>query len=381
MIYITALLLLSISSLCINVRASAEIAAPKNPVRLIFIHHSVGENWLSDTSGGLGIALRDNNYYVSDTDYDWGPDSIGSSTDIGNWWQWFRGPDSARYLGALYAEDKQISEYSRMSNPLVGGENQIIMFKSCFPNSELQGNINDPVPSIDSNPLRGESSGSEFHTVANAKGIYIDLLEYFKTRPDKLFVVITAPPLTDATYAGSARAFNNWLVDSWLKDYTLSNVFVFDFYNVLTTNGGNPDANDLGLETGNHHRWWNGKIQHKTDGDDDADPNTLEYPTGDDHPSAAGNQKATAEFVPLLNYAYARASLTPTTNPPTPTLEDQQTPFTPSPTSSTQEQGDVSLPLENIILVVAAVAIVLTVVSILLLRKRGRHFPPPSQLT
>jgi hypothetical protein len=47
----------------------------------------------------------------------------------------------------------------------------------------------------------------------------------------------TAPPLRDPTYAANARAFNNWLVSEWLANYTYSNVFVFDFYNVLTTNG------------------------------------------------------------------------------------------------------------------------------------------------
>jgi hypothetical protein len=281
----------------------ASVTPPAEPVRLIFIHHSCGSNWLSDGNGGLGIALMDNNYFVSDTNYNWGPDSIGSSTDIGHWWLWFRGPDSAEYLEALYAENGQHSSYSRMSTD-VGGENQIIMFKSCYPNSGLKGDINDPVPAIDDNPLRGESCGSQYHTVANAKGIYIDLLEYFKTRPDKLFVVVTAPPLTDAAYADNARAFNNWLVNDWLTGYDVGNVCVFDFYNVLTTNGGDADTNDLGLESGNHHRLWNGAVQHKTDGDDDANPNVLEYPSGDNHPSKAGNQKATAEFVPLLNSAY-----------------------------------------------------------------------------
>jgi len=296
------LFVITIAALCIEVRAS--INPPAEPVRLIFIHHSTGENWLSDANGGLGIALRDNNYFVSDTNYDWGPDSIGSSTDIGDWWTWFRGPNSATYLGTLYAESEQHSEYSRMSTS-VSGENQIIMFKSCFPNSALQGNINAPIPPIDNNPLRGQSCSSEYHTIANAKGIYIDLLEYFETQPSKLFVVIAAPPLTDATYADNARVFNNWLVNEWLTGYTVGNVFVFDFYNVLTSNGGNANTNDLGSESGNHHRWWNGAVQHKTDGDNDASPNILEYSTGDDHPSTAGNQKATAEFTSLLNNAYS----------------------------------------------------------------------------
>jgi len=125
------------------------------------------------------------------------------------------------------------------------------------------------------------------------------------TRPDKLFVVVTAPPLTDAMYADNARAFNDWLVNEWLANYDVGNVFVFDFYNVLTTNGGDADTNDLGLESGNHHRLWNGAVQHKTDGDDDANANVLEYPTSDNHPSKAGNQKATVEALPLLNNAYS----------------------------------------------------------------------------
>jgi hypothetical protein len=350
---ITAILFLLITaSLCVEVYSS--INPPADPVRLIFIHHSCGSNWLSDSNGGLGIALRDNNYFVSDTNYGWGPDSIGSSTDIGHWWLWFRGPDSTKYLNALYAENGQQSSYSRMSTD-ISGENKIIMFKSCYPNSALKGKIDDPVPPIDSNPLRGQSCGSQYHTVANAKGIYIDLLEYFKTRPDKQFAVITAPPLTDATYADNARAFNNWLVKEWLTDYTVGNVFVFDFYNVLTTNGGDSNTNDTGLEAGNHHRWWNGAVQHKTDGDNDANSNVLEYPTGDNHPSKAGNEKATTEFVPLLNNFHSGFQIipefsdptpSPSSNPsPTPSPESTPTPTpsqqpTISPTSSPQPQPD-----------------------------------------
>ena len=278
-------------------------APPAQPVRLIFIHHSTGQNWLDDGNGQLAIALRDNNYFVSDTNYGWGPDAIGNSTDIGNWWTWFRGSSSTTYLSALYAESGRTFSFSRLSTT-PSGANEIVMFKSCFPNSALQGNVSDPIPAIGNNPLRGEDSGSQYHTISNAKGIYNDLLNYFQTRQDKLFIVITAPPLTDATYSANARAFNQWLMNDWLSGYPYRNVAVFDFYNVLTTNGGNSGTNDLNLATGNHHRWWQGAIQHKTDGDNDANPNVLEYPSGDDHPSQAGNLKATAEFIPLLNVFY-----------------------------------------------------------------------------
>jgi hypothetical protein len=152
---------------------SSNLNPPINPVRLIFIHHSTGENWLNDENGGLGIALRDNNYFVSDTKYGWGPTytdnsgTIGDHTDIGNWWEWFRGPNSSTYLNALYNEGDQHCSYSRLSSA-PSGENEVIMFKSCFPNSALQGDPNDAVPSIDNNPVRGEGSGFEYYTIANA---------------------------------------------------------------------------------------------------------------------------------------------------------------------------------------------------------------------
>jgi len=286
------------------------IAPPDHPVKLIFLHHSSGENWLKDNNGGLGIALRDNNYFVSDTNYGWGPvpqagsDPIGSYTDIGHWWLWFHGPKSAEIMDEVYAESGQHATYSRLATD-PGGKNRIIMFKSCYPNSNLKGNPDDLVPAIDANPLKGLDANSDYHTVANAKGIYIDLLPYFKQHQDTLFVVITAPPVSDGTYSSNARSFNQWLVNDWLKDYPYKNVAVFDFYNVLTTNGGNSKTNDLNRETGNHHRWWQNDIQHRVDlsgGPHD----TTAYATasGDDHPAKAGNQKATSEFLPLLNYAY-----------------------------------------------------------------------------
>jgi hypothetical protein len=93
-------------------------------VKLVFIHHSCGENWLGDGDGGLGIALRDNNYFVSDTNYGWGPDDIGDSTDIGHWWTWFQGPSSATCLGALYTEYGDHSyNYTRLSDPNPSREN------------------------------------------------------------------------------------------------------------------------------------------------------------------------------------------------------------------------------------------------------------------
>ena len=90
--------------------ALAAPTPPVDPVKVIFIHHSCGENWLEDTNGGLGLALESDNYYVNDTNYGWGPDSIGDATDYHNW---FIDSDSSRYLSALYHESGQNSYYTR----------------------------------------------------------------------------------------------------------------------------------------------------------------------------------------------------------------------------------------------------------------------------
>ena len=280
--------------------AAVNTAPPASPVKLIFIHHSTGQAWLDDGHGGLGLALRDNNYFVSDTNYGWGPDGIGDSTDIGNWWTWFRGPSSPTYVSALFSESGQNCSYSRLATD-PGGENEIIMFKCCFPNSQLSG-PDSPVPAIADDPLKGESCGGNDFTVANAKGIYNDLLGYFGAHTDKLFVAIVAPPVSSPDTPGG-RALANWLVDHWLQDpgYSAGNVFVFDYYTVLTSLRGDGGS-DVGLAGGNHDRMWNGAIQHTTS----AGPNHSVYPSagGDSHPNKAGDLKATAEFFPLLNAAY-----------------------------------------------------------------------------
>jgi len=284
----------------------------ETPAKLIFVHHSTGELWLADDHGGLGLELRRNDYFVSDTNYGWGRslppsrgEDIGTTTDIGDWWTWFRGPASDQYMTALYAEsDRHSNGYSRLATD-PGGPNEIVMFKSCFPNSVLRDD-GSPVPPIADNPLKGKAWGGgpgwEVYTVANAKGIYLDLLKYFGAHPEKLFVAVVAPPII-AGDTPDGRKLANWLVHHWLQDagYTTGNVMVFDLYNVLTSKPAGA-ASDVGLASGNHHRLWNGAVQHKADDGRDR----LAYPTSadDSHPNAAGLKKATAEFVPLLNAAY-----------------------------------------------------------------------------
>ena len=296
MAVILAVLFIPISSPCIY---AGHITPPSSAVKLIFIHHSTGGNWLASPNtdqpyGGLGSALMTNNYFVSATNYGWGPYSIGDATDIPDWPDWFTSAESAAILTALFGENSQnvggFGSWPRLATD-PGGENRIIMFKSCFPNSDLFGNPDDPPA----------SEVSYQYTVSNAKAVYNNILTYFQTRQDKLFIVITAPPQNRNDYgadyqtpehrAANARAFNDWLINDWLKGYAYNNVAVFDYYNVLT-----------GAD--NHHRWHNGAVQHSIH----TNFNFSGYPYGewDSHPDTTGQLKATTEFVPLLNYYYNR---------------------------------------------------------------------------
>lgn len=246
--------------------AADSAAPPATPTRLIFIHHSVGGNWLAEGNGNLGNALNTNNYYVSETNYGWDAqpgDNLGDRTNTDNWPEWFT--DSK--MPYVYGSDYHSAYSNNIANP--GGENEIIMFKSCYPQSEVGTSIDDE------------------------KTIYNSLLPYFAAHQDKLFVLITPPGETDVSSYQLTRDLCNWLTDTdngWLKGYTGKNVFAFDFYGVLS-------------ETDSHHRWTGDHIEHVYAADYDG---KSPYHNGDDHPNSIGGQKATLEFLPLLNVAYNR---------------------------------------------------------------------------
>jgi hypothetical protein len=253
-----------------------------NPLQFLFIHHSCGGQLLADVGssqgnqciyvshpngGGLRARLEGIGYQVNEASYG---SIVGDKTDICHWNAKFR-DEMDRILSTKNQDDLLPEDV----------KNNIVAFKSCFPNNHFTGAGEEP----------GDPDSCQL-TLANAKAAYQAILPYFEQNPDVLFVAFTAPPLAKTPgfkgfvkkilkgspeHPDLARQFNNWLGDrdnGWLAGYNLPNVAVFDHYDVLTGNGKS---------------------------------NWLAYPTGggyDSHPSSEGNSAAAEAFIPFIQEAW-----------------------------------------------------------------------------
>jgi len=183
--------------------------------QLLFIHHSVGENWLNegglkDSLAGLGVGVHSVTY---------GSD-IGQDTDMSDWVSKFN-----RYF-------EKMLKYDIKPDILYPGdmENDIIMFKPCFPNSDIGAEGTPP-----GNPLEKD------RTVWNYKSVFAHLKEQFSKAPGKSFIYVTAPPLvpteTSVENANRAREFNDWVKNDFVADYMkrtgMENFRVFDLFDIL----------------------------------------------------------------------------------------------------------------------------------------------------
>ncbi|MBI2896588.1 MAG: hypothetical protein HYY06_23730 [Deltaproteobacteria bacterium] len=271
---------------------------PAVSLRLLFIHHSCGGQLLAPVGGNVGDCciyrshpnggglrphLEQNGYEVHEASYG---SRIGHDTDLFDWLPKFR-DTMDDVLTCSHQNDRYPDS----------GRNQIVVFKSCFPNSSFVGDGAPP-----GKPLGPELTGW------NARATMTAVLAELAKKPGVLFVYVTAPPIAPTvprrpawkvlarTLLGSsktdranllagaaiARRFNDWVrsPDGWLHGYPHSNVVVFDYFDVLT---------------------------------DSSASSLLRYPTGEDgsdsHPSAEGNALAARALVPLMNQAVRRAGL------------------------------------------------------------------------
>jgi hypothetical protein len=230
----------------------------------VFVHHSVGYNWLYD--GELSNYLAKAGFNVHDTDYgdnvpgtpDPNHNPIGDFTDVSDWYFWFH-----NHLEGLLGWECPS-----------GQSNQIVMFKSCYPNSAIYEEGTAP----------GDPT-NENATTWNYNAAYVSLTNIFAKNSNTLFIAVTAPPMKpgdgyNKQDAGRGRYFFKWLRIDYVSNYRnltgLRNVAVFDLLDILAVQESKPRGANA-LAPG--------------------------YRTRDSHPNAKGGKAATGAFLPWLRNA------------------------------------------------------------------------------
>lgn len=241
---VLALVMASLPGGALSAALAGDISPADTTDDLVFIHHSCGQNWLDDSLNDALVAKdyideRNDITYGTDVAPDSGrPDSLGSvpgdNTNMNHWVLWFND-----YL-------QGVKSYGAAT-----GFNRIIMFKSCYPISNVTDDGTEPGdPFSDSQTIANYKAvyrhpGGSGNTYSYDGYTYKPLEDIFAENPNILFIPVTAPPrhyspsdATDDAEAHRARLFNNWLKNDWLAAYKaahpgLNNVAVFDWFNLL----------------------------------------------------------------------------------------------------------------------------------------------------
>ncbi|MBI2299653.1 MAG: hypothetical protein HYU66_12055 [Armatimonadetes bacterium] len=198
---------------------------------LFFLHHSVGDGLVVagnmraavaayNTANGTNFTFWDHGYngdglrnaagVSTGTNYDVPDDNL----DPDGYFRLWTGTDAAAVA----------------CRNLILNNHQVIVFKSCFTTSTI----------------------ADAAELQNRQDWYLAMRNFFDTRPDRLFIVVTAPPVhhldTTTTQADYSRALAGWLSSStFLSGHP--NVRCFDLFDRLANvDDGSATANMLRTE-------------------------------------------------------------------------------------------------------------------------------------
>lgn len=182
---------------------------------LFFLHHSVGNGLVVEgnmrgtievynSAHGTHYGLWDHGYN-SDGLRNPAGEETGINYDIPD--------DNTDPDGLFYLWTSSSAEYAACRERILANH-QVIAFKSCYPASHIY----------------------DGDTLATYKNYYLVMREFFNLYPERLFVVMSTPPLhrldTNTNEAYYARSFANWLKSSdYLSGHT--NIVCFDLFDHL----------------------------------------------------------------------------------------------------------------------------------------------------
>ncbi len=217
-------------------------AAPADLTNLFFLHHSTGNGfveagdmrgWLAtyNTTNSTSYELWDHGY-----NYEGLRNAAGTWTGVG-----YTIPGDNTDPDGLHT----LWTTNNGARATIVTDHQVIAFKSCYPASAIP----------------------DAATLNQYKQYYREMRTYFDAHPERLFVVMSTPPLhrlsTDLTEADNARAFADWLSSGdYLTGHT--NVVCFNLFDMLArANDGSATRNMLRFDYEQSH------------GDGDSHPNAL----------------------------------------------------------------------------------------------------------
>lgn len=257
---------------------------------LFFLHHSTGQGFISQGSMRAWLSSYNSahgTHYVF-WDHDYNSPGLRRPTGALAGWSYNIPNDNTDPIG-LHA----LWTTANAARDSILHNHEVIAFKSCFPASAIA------TPQL----------------LAQYKTWYLAIRGVLDQHPDKVFVVMSTPPLhrlaTNLTEADNARAFAEWLKSTeFLQGHP--NIVVFDLFDILAAPNvpGNSTRNMLRYEY------------------------ELNHSSNDSHPNPAAN----AVVGPLLASALVTASnhVTPVPLPetPRPSLGLSPNPFNPATVAS-----------------------------------------------
>lgn len=241
----------SLASRVKAVRDQDAIQSTDDFTNIVFLHHSVGKNLIQQ--GAVRERFSQAGYEFWDHGYNF---STGLVRPGGNrtGYSYVIPDDNTDPDGLAKVFEQRV--YAVPLNAFSGLlQHDVIAFKSCFPVSDI----------------RSDEQLEEY------KAHYLRIRKVVDAHPDRIFIVVTQPPLnpaaTDPGGAVRARALANWLTSGeFLNGHP--NLFAFDFFGYLAE--GDPAASDFNMLRAEYREG------------------------GDSHPNELANQEVAPIFIDFI---------------------------------------------------------------------------------
>jgi len=193
----------------------------KSPyMNIIFLHHSTGRVIWNGDDHSLKQLFKEYNKEF-DTNYALREQSFPNKSPYG----WKNYPFDYYNIWVKNAGEEPYMEEPTLE--MLTKDYQVIIFKHCFPVSNIQADLVSP------------DINSDIKTLSNYKLQYSALRDKLHEFPDTKFIIWTGAAQVEAVISEDeairANEFFGWVTDQW--DLPGDNIYIWDLYNLQTEGG------------------------------------------------------------------------------------------------------------------------------------------------